>query len=346
MAKSKTFPASNEERFASVIGVDIGYGDVKGANSHNTVLIPSIIGSAPVTRYSDEWSKDDGDIVFDDQGTWYIGKKALMHSKNVRYIKDRGRTTLPDYRRLIHVAFGRLHPHNSQEETTSVSVATGLPVAHMGDAVDLKEMLEGQHRIHTKFADGVYSVENVAVMPQPYGCLFYNTLDDYGNLINQELSDGKVMVIDIGRFTTNVITVEDMAYLERASDSRDFGVYVIEQHIQHYLEAKYKWTDVRPDVIRKAIEDERHSTIIDGDMIDLSDAFTAGCEDLAEQVLGLVAELTANDRGFKARIIGGGGGILLEDWIKQRYPKAYLTEDPIMSNAIGFARYGRRKWVK
>lgn len=343
----KKFPPSNEEAFGRVIGVDIGYGDVKGANNVHFMLMPSIIGSAPATRYSDEWSRDDGDVVYDEQGVWYIGEKALLHSKQVRYIKDRGRTTLPDYRRLVHVAFGRLHPNDSDSDVVHINVATGLPVAHMGDGPDLKAMLEGQHRIHTKYANGVYSVDNVAVMPQPYGTLFFNTLDEYGQLVNDELSTGKVLIIDIGRFTTNVITVQDMAFLERASDSIDSGVHVVEAHIIKHLETKYGWTGVRPDIVRDVIQNEKHIMYIDGDAIDLSGVVHEGCADLAELALGLVGELLAGEiKNVRAFIITGGGGIILEDWIKERYKRSYLTENPIMANALGFARYGRRKWLR
>lgn len=328
-----------------MIGIDIGYGDLKASNSQRYIHLPSVIGAAPTVRYVDEWSRDDGDTVHDDQGTWYIGEKALMHSKNVRYIKDRGRTLLPDYRRLLYVALGRLHPCTSTENVEVVNVVTGLPVAHMGDREQLVTILRDQHRVRTQHTDGMYRIENVSVAPQPYGTLFYNTLDEYGTLINDDLSRSRVLIVDIGRFTTNVITVDRMAYLERASDSIDSGVYLIEDHIRKYFERKFGWTDLRPDYLQNIIVSDDHNCIIDGDEVKLVDVFMEGATDLAEHVMGLVGELVGKGHDVKDMIITGGGGILLEDWIKERYPRAYLTENPVMANAVGFARYGRRKWA-
>lgn len=347
MAKSKpVVEPTRSEKFGAVVGVDIGYGEVKGANSVHSMIMPSIIGAAPTVRYADEWTRDDGDIVTDDQGVWYIGERALMHSKTLRHIKDRERTVLPDYRRLVHVAFGRLHPHKSTSEVAHISVATGLPVAHMDDGPKLKEMLEGQHRVRTHYADGVYSVDNVAVMPQPYGTLFFQTLDEYGQLVNDELSTGKVLIVDIGRYTTNVLTVEDMAYAQRGSDSIDSGVHIIEAHIRQALDQDFHWSDPRPNIIRSIIENEKHTTLVDGVEEDLTYALDNGCADLSEQVIGLISELAGKARDIKAMILTGGGSIVLEDWIKERYPRAYLTAEPVMANAIGFSRYGRRKWAR
>lgn len=333
------------EIFSRVVGIDIGYGDLKASNSQVTIHMPSVIGAAPTIRYADEWSRDDGDTVTDDQGVWYVGEKALMHSKNIRYIKDRGRTLLPDYRRLLYVALGRLHPKSDDSEVEPISVVTGLPVHHMGDKDALVELLEGQHRVRTQHSDGMYNIENVSIAPQPYGTLFYNTLDEYGTLIDDTLSTARVLVVDVGRFTTNVITVDRMAYLERSSDSIDSGVSVIERHLVDCLEQDYGWPDPRPDTITNIILDDDHTCRIDGKLENLSSAFTEGVNDLAEQVLGLIGELVGRGKDIDHLIATGGGGVLLVDALKERYDRVYLTDDPVMANAVGFARYGRRKWA-
>ncbi len=334
-----------QEAFARVVGLDIGYGDLKASNSKKCIHLPSVIGAAPVTRYSDEWSRDDGDVVEDDQGVWYVGEKALMHSAKVRYIKDRGRTLMPDYKRLLYVALGRLHPRQNDSEMEIVNVATGLPVAHMGDKATLQKMLTDEHRVRTQYTNGVYRIEHVAIAPQPYGTLFYNTLDEYGTLVDDNLSRATVLIVDVGRFTTNVITVDRMAYLERASDSINSGVGVIESHLGKHLEKAYGWTDPRPDFIQNIILSPDHRNRIDGQPVDFSDVVGGGIADLSEQVIGLVGELVGQAREVDYLIMTGGGSIILEDAIKERYPRAYLTENPVMANAIGFARYGRRQWA-
>lgn len=335
---------TNEEQFARVVGIDIGYGDLKGANSVNTMIMPSVIGAAPTARYSDEWTRDDGDIVYDDDGVWFVGEKALEQSKAPRSIRDRSRSAMPDYRRLLYVAMGRLHPHEG-DDMTSIHIATGLPVTHMGDKETLREMMLGEHRVHTAHAHGTYYVENVAVMPQGYGTLLYNTLDEYGNLINDQISKSKAFVVDIGRYTTNLVAIEAMSYIEYASDSVNYGVTLIEDTLRRYLENELHWTDVRPDIIRDIILDEKHVYNVDGDDVSFADVVNEGASDLAQHVNGLIADHLGEAREYRFQIVTGGGGIILEDWIRERYNRAYLTQDPVLANAIGFARYGRRKWA-
>jgi hypothetical protein len=336
---------TSEEQFSRTIGVDIGYGDLKGANSVNTMIMPSVIGLAPTSRYSDEWARDDGDIVYDDDGVWFVGEKALEQSKAPRAIKDRSRSAMPDYKRLLYVAMGRLHPHQNDNEITTINIATGLPVTHMGDKDELRQMILGEHRVHTVHANGLYYVENVAVMPQGYGTLLYNTLDEYGNLINDQISKSKAFVVDIGRFTTNLIAVEAMSYIEYASNSINYGVALIEDTLKRHLENDLHWTDVRPDVIRDIILDEKHVYNVDGEDMSFVDVINEGTNDLAQHVNGLIADQLGEAREYRFQIVTGGGGIILEDWIKERYKRTYLTQDPVLANAIGFARYGRRKWA-
>ena len=58
------------------------------------------------------------------------------------------------------------------------ALPVGLPVDHMRDAADLKAALTGQHLIKTDTAEIIANVDEVMVMPQPYGTIYAATLTE------------------------------------------------------------------------------------------------------------------------------------------------------------------------
>ena len=85
-------------------------------------------------------------------------------------------------------------------------------------------------------------VAEVLVVPQPFGALLSLLLDEQGKLITDtlDLVEGRVAVIDFGTFTTDLILVEGLEYIEARSSSIEVGVSTVLEMIRKVLLDDYR----------------------------------------------------------------------------------------------------------
>jgi len=168
----KTLPGS-----VVTVGLDIGYGVVKAITDSQVITFPSVMGHAREIKFQQEeiTARYPGDQITDDEGEWFVGELALSQLPPGELLRLRGRTANENtmgnaFRlRLAKVAIGKLLNGLWNRDVVHIRVSTGLPVDHMRDAADLKKALLGQHLIKTDTAEIVANVDEVMVMPQPYG---------------------------------------------------------------------------------------------------------------------------------------------------------------------------------
>jgi hypothetical protein len=205
-SKKPTLPGSTV-----TMGLDIGYGVVKAVTADQVVMFPSVTGHAREIKFQQEdiTLRHPGDQITDDEGDWFVGDLALSQLPPGELLRLRGRTANESTMRnafrlrLAKVAIGKVMQGMWNRDIVHIRIATGLPTDHMRDAAELKASLIGKHLIQTDTAELIAHVSEVMVMPQPYGTIYANTLNEAGE-INRQHTYRRAGVCDVGTYTVDL----------------------------------------------------------------------------------------------------------------------------------------------
>lgn len=328
------------------IGLDLGYGATKAiADNGRQVCFESRVAPAEFIRFQVDIGAQvasNGLILHDpNEGPLFIGELASKQGRPgaVRSPRDRNRVTDPITTHLADAAFAMLLPGIEQ---ASVRVVTGLPVSYYRDAFQLSEYLLGKHQILLDGRSVTIQVEDVLVVPQPFGALLTLILDERGMMLTSalELIEGRVAVLDVGTFTTDMILVEGMEYIEARSSSIEVGVSTAIEMIRKELLDHHR-TNYEPHELEIAMR--RGWLVINGKKEPLNGLASDRLDPIARSIEAQARTLW-NIGTLNALVLAGGGSLALRPWLEPCFPLATYAPDAAMANAAGFLRYGLRQW--
>jgi plasmid segregation protein ParM len=348
MTKSKsTKSKSNSSLPGSVVtvGLDIGYGVVKAITDHAVITFPSVMGHAREIKFQQEdiTARHPGDQIIDDDGEWFVGDLALSQLPPGELLRLRGRTANEStmgnaFRlRLAKIAIGKLLNGMWNRDVVHLRIASGLPVDHMRDAADLKAALTGQHLIKTDTAEIIANVDEVMVMPQPYGSIFAATLTEAGE-INGHHTYMRTGVVDVGTYTVDLALDDNGEYVDSESGSVESGVYTAQERIAAALERDY-----RQKMPYKIVEQVLRTGVFraSGEPVDYSAEVEEALAPLRSATLNLMSEKWQRGMTVDVIFLSGGGAELVADEVCAAYPQAQLVRDAQLANARGYLNYAR-----
>lgn len=329
-----------------IIGLDVGYGYVKAiCESGKSVCFPSLVAPAEFIRFRADVGPQaavNGLTLHDtSEGELFVGELAARQGRPgaVRSPRDRDRVADPIVTHLANAAFAQLLPETIHAR---VRVVTGLPVDYYRDAHQLVEHLRGQHVIKLDWRSQVIEVEEVRVVPQPFGALLSMLLDDQGKLKveSSHLAQERVGVLDVGTHTTDLLLVDGLEYIEAGSGSLEVGVSTVLEMLRKVLLDEYRISyashELEAAIRRGWLMIEGHKTSLNG---------------LASEHLSVIAQsIEAHTRTLwnigtlSAVVLAGGGALALREWLEPCFNQAIYAPDATMANANGFLRYGLRQW--
>jgi hypothetical protein len=188
----------------------------------------------------------------------------------------------------------------------------------------------------------VVDVEQVKVVPQPFGALLSVLVDERGHLMldSEHLARGKIGCLDVGMYTTDLMLVDGLEYIEANSASMEVGVSTVLEMLRKVLLDDYR-VSYEPHQLEVALR--RGWLVIDGDTVKLNG--------LASDRLGVIAQsIEARTRTLwnvstlSAIVLAGGGSLALKRWLEPYFKQAIYAPDAAMANVVGFLRYGQRQW--
>lgn len=328
------------------VGLDIGYGMTKAvADNGKRTCFESRVAPAEFIRFQIDvgaQTQVNGLTLHDtSEGALFVGELASKQGRPgaIRSPRDRNRVTDPITTHLADAAFAMLLPGVKHAR---VRLVTGLPVAYYRDAFQLSQHLLGTHHILLDGRSLTVKVEDVLVVPQPFGALLSLILDERGKLITRaiEMVEGRVGVLDIGQHTTDMILVEGLEYIESRSGSIEVGVSTAIDMIRKVLLDDYRVT-YEPHEIELAMR--RGWVVIEGRKQPLNGLASERLDPIA---LAIEAETRTlwNISTLTAIVLAGGGALALKPWLTPRFKQATYAPDAAMANAAGFLRYGLRQW--
>lgn len=323
---------------AMILSVDIGYGYTKVVGSDGIRFsFPSVIGSAEEIRFATDFINGNKTHVVEYDGARFLyGEQAVLQSRMQSTIFDRSRVHDGTYKLLFVaglVELGRMVP-----DADRINLVTGLPVEFFDDREEVIKSLEGIYRIKTDHMME-FTVDSVFVVPQPFGSLFRELLNEYGKIADSQVEKGRIGVIDVGTYTTDFVVADELRYIQRLSGSARIGWSKVIRQVQQEVSDLYR-LELSPNEVDKAIQSKEVK--VRGRPVSLSPIVDPALLEVQTAIIARARDLWGEAANLDAILVSGGGGPYLHHAIRDVYSHARLLDNAFLANAEGFYRFGQR----
>ena len=336
----------------SVLGLDIGYGNLKiafgsadAAGPLTEVYPATAVPAEKVTTslFGDQQDEEKGFSVQIDGRHWKACVPvASIQGKFTPQLHDRY-VGSPEWLALAYA--GLLLCGESVIDT----VVSGLPVKHFADADkcrQMREALKGVHRITEK---RTVEVRSVQVVPQPIGAYMEAMHDDrYPEEVQDRLAEETSLIIDPGFFSLDWTLIRPGGeYVQEASGSSLFAVSKLVE-VARRLIAEDFGTPPSFNQLENALREDRESLYVYRTSIPLKSYFSKAAEVAAKEgfneMMGMMRQF---DDPINFVVMAGGGSQLYRSLAQSLYPESQIliAERPEMSNARGFWHFGAQRYL-
>ncbi|MEK4025490.1 ParM/StbA family protein [Sporosarcina sp. FSL W7-1283] len=308
-----------------VTGMDIGYGWAKSRYKDKIFLQPSILGDK---RQLHEENKKNGYLIYED---YFVGELAIRHS-DVKYhsLKD-SKASNWTTELFLKIALTYLQSDGSH-------IVTGLPIDFYFQQKDefltlldnLKnisstlEIIGGntlQQHIHT---------QEFKLVPQPLGAAMNYLLDDHAELIHKQDAKGRILVVDWGRYTLDLLVLDGMEIHNISSSPPNLGVETCYSLLKRYIREKFHKTPASYEMDYIVA-----SGAYEG--FDITPLINLSFKAVSHQILLEIENMNMN---FNRILIVGGQAERLNEYLS--LPNKVIGDQ--LSNLYGYGKIGRRQW--
>ncbi len=335
-----------------IIAIDIGFGFTKATNGTRTIVFKSILGEATDIQFKGgilgETSPDENIQIEVDGRSYFVGEMAERQSNVRSFTLDQAQFFSSFAKQLALAAASRL-----VGTFMPIGLVTGLPIGYFKEYKDeLSKLLKGDHKVVLINNDGkreekVIKINEVRVIPQPFGSLFNLMLNDVGELGEKRYVREKVGIIDIGFKTADFTVADKMRYSERGSRTTDTGISRAFGMIAGKLREK---TSVNVELYRLYEAVERGNIKIRGKEFDLKGPTEQIYGQLATAIANEVDRLWTDDWDIETIILTGGGGAALSKYLQPLLNGQVIladgTRDARLCNVQGYWKFGKHIWAR
>ncbi len=330
--------------FKEVLGVDIGYGFVKGYDGQNEVVFPSVVGigrdisfQSQLTTYK---SPLDTLAINYNEKKYFIGDYAIRQSsipsRSLDIKKPEDLNTL-----LLFLTTLGLY---SSEEHQQFNVVTGLPTNHILTYQEqLRNILSGEHQVamnlNGRKDERQLAVTDMKVIPQPFGTLFNLVLDNNGAIADHDMSNKVVGICDIGFKTADFVVSDSLEFVDRLSSSSVNGMVSAYDIIASMIRSRYK-IDKKDYELDQIVKNK--SIKIAGETFDISDIISEAYYNLAAKIKTELDSLW-DYRELDSIILTGGGGEALSEYLIPKFNNMTLVQDAQFANVKGFWKLAKNR---
>jgi plasmid segregation protein ParM len=318
------------------VGLDIGYSAVKMIAGDRWATFPSVVGTPDRGRFGLNGHSSD-ELVLVEPAHVAVGEGAVLQSRFLTRREDRGWIRSEAYYHLFLAALSEA----TRATAVDLILVTGLPVAFYSDRVELQERLAGAHQVAREKRRGQrFNVATCRVIPQPFGALLAEALDDRGKVRDQALATRRAGVVDVGGKTTNLLSVDRLNEVGRETASIPLGAWDVARAVTGYLAEHCPGLELRDHQVQEAIR-ERRVTYYDQE-IDLGPAVDEVLAHLADQVVSEAGHLWNGGANLAAILVAGGGAHLVGPAVRRAFRHARVVADPVYANALGYWKLAQR----
>ncbi|MDW7675991.1 MAG: ParM/StbA family protein, partial [Bacillota bacterium] len=301
---------------AKSVGIDLGYGFVKILQDDHEVKFPSVVGLGSQLKFQSGLNPlakpiDHMSISVDDK-TYFVGNLAVKQSEIASRSLDQDRVGDLNTKILLLTSLGIV----SQWDEQTFNLITGLPTNCFGGYKDeWDKNLKGSYRVSLRQGDKVqhknFKIANVKIIPQPFGTLYNQMLNEYGAVADSELSEKNVAVVDIGFKTTDFVVADSMEYVERLSSCTTTALSSAYRMIANRLRDEFK-VDKENFELDQIVE--KGELRLAGRKLDINQMKQEAFEQVALKIITEIESLW-DYRDFDAIFLTGGGGQALSNYL-------------------------------
>lgn len=335
-----------------ILAIDIGFGFTKATNGTRSLVFKSILGDATDIQFKGgilgEGSPDENIQIEVDGKSYFIGEMAERQSNVRAFTLDQAQFFSSHAKPLALAAAAKL-----VGSYMPVGLITGLPIGYYRDYKDsLVKILQGDHKVVLTSLGGkreekTIKINEVKVIPQPFGSLFNLMMNDLGELGEKRFVHEKIGIIDIGFKTADFTVADRMRYSERGSRTTDTGISKAFGMIAGKLREK---SNVNVEIYRLYEAVERGMIKIKGKEYDLKAPTELIFGQLAAAIANEVDRLWTDDWDIDTIVLTGGGGTALAKHLQPLINGNVIvgdsSKDARLSNAKGYWKYGKHLWAR
>lgn len=332
-----------------VLAADIGFGYTKATDGRQFQTFKSVLGEPNEAQFTDvlvagQKSPPRHFIVGDE--AYFVGDLAETQSRGRHFTLDPQQFLSKYAKQLALAALAPMVPDGEP-----VRLVTGLPISFFRRYREaITALLRGRHALTMVHADGkreekqVY-IDQVRVIPQPFGSLFNLMLNDLGKAASQRFVSQKIGIVDVG-FRTADFTISDRTrYSERGSLSTDAGISTAYAQVAAHLQER---SGITVELFRLYEAVSRGSIKIKGKTHDVKPVVQQAFQQLAQRIATDVNRQWADDWDIDAIVITGGGGQVLAPFLAAQLEGEVLPvptdSDARLTNVTGYYKYGVHLW--
>lgn len=334
-----------------IVGIDIGFGFTKILKGRETRVFKSVYGDATDVQFKenvlDEF-QDGGQLHIElEGGSYFVGELAERQSVERFFTLDQHEFVHHFVKVLALAGLAGMVGRNEP-----VKLVTGLPISQFRRhkkqlARTLKDthhvtMIRGEEREET-----VVKVQDVRVVPQPFGSVLDLMLNDIGEVADTSFLREKVGIIDVGFRTTDYTIADKAHYAERGSRTTDFGISRAFRSIADHVQ---EVAGITPELYRLYDAVERGHIKVRGREIGLEEVVRKAFTQLAKVVATEANRLWTDDWDIDRVILTGGGGKVLAPYLSPQILGEVEAVDPgadaRFNNVRGYYRYAMRLWSR
>ena len=327
------------------IGLDLGYGYVKGINeAGRRIVFPSLVSAAydrPLSVLFGGQKENPINnmhlvITNGDKEEYFIGELARREGRNVSYAFDEDKINHPSTKALLAAASMLLF----SEEDTPVHLVTGLPLEQfVKQKTEFENMLKNFKIIVSFKGDQkvkIIKFTRVTIFPQAAGAVYGAILDDIQKYF---IPGSYIGLIDIGFKTTDFITfiTEDKLVLrEDLSGTINIGMAAINSAADKLFTQKTGSKLDIPELMRLI---SAGKIFYKGRELDFSRELSAVKMEIAQVIKDRIKVAWGSKIDFFNTVfLAGGGAKELQIGLSDTYEKTVLVKDPQFANARGFLK--------
>lgn len=335
-----------------ILAIDIGFGFTKATNGSRSLVFKSILGEATDIQFKGgilgDGSKEENIQIELGGKSYFIGELAERQSNIRSFTLDQSQFFSTCAKPLAIAAAARLI-----DSHVPIGLVTGLPIGYYREFKDaVVKLLQGDHKVVITSGNGkpeekIIRINEVKVIPQPFGSLFNLMMNDLGELGDKKYAHEKIGIIDIGFKTSDFTVADKMRYSERGSRTTDTGISKAFGMIVEKLREK---SNVNVELYRLYEAVERGMIKIKGKEYDLKAPTEAVFNHLAASIANEVDRLWSDDWDIDSIVLTGGGGAALAKYLQPLIAGKVIAvdnaQDARLCNVLGYWKYGKHHWSR
>lgn len=340
----------DEQKPKFVLGLDIGYGNVKMAYGYAGKDFSDLKKKLTVKSFPATFQK----IISEDPTLTYKAKNEekivkFMEHDYVVFAKESSKLPTFEDDRCLDVFYPQTEQYmvlflgallEARQKEIDLLVI-GLPVdqAKKSDKIDyVKKRLTGTFQ---PSKGKTVTVKDVMVIAQPLGAYF----NFASNSPNPEVAfQQSTLFIDTGFYSVDWVLMISGIIQERSSGSNPNAVsMIIEDTVFSVASEKNGGDVIGTTRFEDAVRGGRSYVVSKGAKIEFMDTFNKCSENRVSRVMRLIKKaVRADEKTFDDVVLVGGGAAYFEDAVKKTFPRqnVFLEANNLTANAEGFYWYG------